>query len=147
MGAYKRIAYIVGTILPLFGLVITYYGFQALNELKSLDANGVKVEGVVVEKKKNGIYRSPYVKFATLEGDSITFLSEFEINQDMYSYPVGKKVTVIYDKNDPQNARIDAFMERNFLHLFLIGFGVFLVLLGLFIRYYFLKKARKAAGK
>lgn len=142
MNAYKNASY-VGFVIMIFGLIIAGYGFSFLLELRNLDSNGVKVKGTVVDINENAIYRSPYVKFTTSEGREITFLSELEVNKDMFSYYVGQEVNVIYNKENPTDAKIDAFWERNFPQLFLGCFGVVLLFIGFLIRRIMLGKAKR----
>lgn len=142
MNAYK-IASNVGFVLSIFGIIIAVYGFSFLLELNQLDANGVVVKGTVFQIEEKAIYRSPWVKFKTLEGKEYMFLSELEQNKDLFPYVIGQEVEVIYNKNNPREARINAFWERNFAQIFLGIFGVFLVFFGFFVRWQFLRKAKK----
>jgi len=142
MNAYKNASY-VGFVLSILGTVVAVYGFSFLLKLEDLDANGVVVKGTVTQIEEKAIYRSPWVKFKTVEGKEYTFLSELEQNKDLFPYVVGQEVEVIYHKDDPRNARINAFWERNFGQIFLGIFGVFLMLFGLFVRWRFLQKAKK----
>jgi hypothetical protein len=142
MNAYKNAAY-VGFVLSIFGVVITVYGFSFLLKLNELDANGVIVKGTVFQIEEKAIYRSPWVKFKTLEGKEYMFLSELEQNKDLFPYVIGQEVEVIYNKNNPQDGRINAFWERNFGQIFLGIFGIFLIFFGFFVRWQFLRKAKK----
>lgn len=140
MNAYKNVSY-VGFVILFFGLIISAYGFSFLLIQHDLEANAVRVTGTVFDINKKAIYRSPWVKFKTLEGQEIKFLSQLEVNVDLFNYTIGQEVAVIYHKDNPNQAKIDAFWESNFEQLFLGCFGVFLILLGFFMRRYFLKKA------
>jgi len=140
MNAYKNVSF-VGFVIFFFGIVLAVYGFSFLSELNDLEENAVRVKGTVTELNEKAIYRSPFVKFTTEDGQEIQFLSKFEYNVDFAMYEVGQTVDVIYDKNDPNNARIDAFWEKHFPQMFLGIFGAFLMLLGWFLRRHFLKKA------
>ncbi len=140
MNAYRNVSF-VGFVIMGFGIIISIYGFSFLQTQNDLEDNGVRVKGTVFDINEKAIYRSPFVKFTTLEGEEIQFLSELEVNVDMFPYTIGQEVDVIYHKDNPNNAKIDAFWENNFAQLFLGGFGVFLILLGWFIRRHFLKKA------
>jgi hypothetical protein len=141
MNAYKNVSF-VGIVLFIFGIVIAIYGFQFLLEKNELEKNGVIVKGKVIDINKKDIYRSPFVRFKTLDNKTITFLSRLEVNMDFFKYEINQEVEVIYDKNNPNNAQINAFWEKNMPQLFLGCFGVLLMLLGIFIRKRFLKKAR-----
>ncbi len=142
MNPYKSVSF-VGIVIMLFGIIITIYGFSFLAEDNELEENGVIVNGEVVDINKKAIYRSPFVKFTTKEGETITFLSKLEVNVDFFDYTIGQEVEVIYNKDNPKQAEINDFWERNVAQVYLASFGFFLMLLGLFIRRRFLKKARK----
>ncbi|MEO1652833.1 MAG: DUF3592 domain-containing protein [Bacteroidota bacterium] len=69
-------------------------------------------------------------------------MSELEQNVDFFAYEIGQEVDVIYHKDNPKQAKIDAFWESNFEPIFLGIVGLFLLVFGLFIRWLFLRKAR-----
>lgn len=144
MNAYRNASY-VGFVLSILGTVIAVYGFSFLLKMKELDENGATAKGKVIKIDSNAIYRSPWVTFKTAEGKEYTFLSELMQNKDLFSYSVGQEVEVIYDKRNPRNAKINAFWERNFPQIFLGIFGVFMMFFGLFVRWQFLRKAKKYA--
>ena len=142
MNPYKNISY-VGFVIMIFGLVVSAYGFSFLQTQNELEDNAVRVKGTVVDINEKAIYRSPFVKFTTVEGKEIQFLSELEVNVDLFQYVVGQEVDVIYHEDDPYQAKIDAFWENNFAQIFLAGFGLFLLLFGYFMRRRFVRKARE----
>lgn len=142
MNAYKNASY-VGFVILILGTIVAIYGFSFLLKQNELEANAVRVKGTVFDINEKAIYRSPWVKFNTLEGKEITFLSQLEVNVDLFPYTIGQEVDVIYHKDNPNQAKIDAFWEGNFEQLFLGVFGVFLMCLGLFLRWMFLRKAKK----
>jgi len=143
MNAYKNASY-VGFVIMIFGVIISVYGFSFLLKQNNLVANGITVKGKVVEMGTNGpMYVHPIVTFKTQEGEELTFKSELDLNMDITPYYVGKEVNVIYNKDNPQEAKIDNFLEANFAQIFLGVFGVFLVILGLFLRWNFLRLAKK----
>jgi len=141
MNPYRLISIIPPLVLTIFGLVLCYYGFMTQQDNSQLDAFGVRVKGTVVDINEKGIYRSPFVEFQTLDGKKITFLSKLEVNQDMFNYEIGQEVDVIYPKDNPQSAVIDAFVERNFVQLFVGILGIVLLLIAYFINRHFSKKA------
>ncbi len=140
---YRRMAIIISTVLSVFAFVIMYFGWKFYSEAQALEKNGIITTGEVVDIRKNGIYRSPYIKFTTREGEEITFLSELEVAKDFYKYPVGVKVEILYDKENPYNAVINKELEKNFLHYFLFGFGILLLLVAFGTNRYYSAKARK----
>lgn len=144
MNAYKTASY-VGFVIFLFGIIIAIYGFSFLLKQNDLEANGVIVKGTIFEIEHKAIYRSPWVRFKTLEGQEVVFKSELEQNVDIFPYVIGQEVAVIYHKDHPKQAKINAFWESNFEQIFLGIVGVFLLIFGAFIRWLFLRKARKYA--
>lgn len=142
MNAYKSASF-VGIVIFLFGIIIAIYGFSFLLEQNELEKNGIIVKGKVVDINKKAIYRSPFVRFKTKDGQTITFLSKLEVNVDLFKYKIGQEVEVIYHKDNPKQAEINAFWERNVAQLYLGCFGVFLMLFGWFLRKRFLKKAKQ----
>ncbi|WP_051633026.1 DUF3592 domain-containing protein [Thermonema rossianum] len=141
MNAYRRVSF-VGIVLMFMGAGLMFWGAQALLQARALNSGGIRTQGTVVDIYENGIYRSPAVEFYTQSGEKITFRSDLEVNQDMFKYSIGDKVPVIYNPDNPAEAQIDAFWERNFLHLFLLLLGGIIALIGWLVRRNFLKKAR-----
>ena len=128
MNAYKNVSY-VGFVIFFFGIVLTVYGFSFLLKQQELEANSVSVKGTVVEMGTNGpMYVHPIVRFSTVEGEEITFRSEMDLSTDLNTYYVGQEVDVIYHKDDPYQAKINAFLENNFVQIYLGCFGLFLML-------------------
>lgn len=152
MNAFKTASY-VGFIIALFGIAVAVYGFRFLLERNDLQKNGVKVKGTVIQINQNGpMYRMPVVEYMTQDKKKVRFESRLQINHLMFTYVVGQQVDVLYHKDNPLNlgkekkAEIDAFWEQNMPQIFLGSFGLFLILFGLFIRWLFLRKARKYAA-
>jgi hypothetical protein len=142
MNAYKT-ASNVGIVIAFFGLAIMFYGFRFLLERNDLQKNGIQVKGKVIEIAQNGpMYRMPVVEFKTLEGKYHRFESRLQINHLMFKYFVGQEVTVIYHKNNFRNSEIDAFWEQNFPQIFLGCFGILVLIIGIFIRWFLLRKSR-----
>lgn len=142
MNAYKNVSY-VGFVIFFFGILITCYGFSFLLTQQNLEANAISVKGTVVDINEKAIYRSPFVKFTTLEGKEITFLAQLEVNVDFFDYTIGQEVDVIYHEDNPNQAKIDTFWQNNFEQVFLGGFGLFLMLFGFIMRKIFLGKAKR----
>ena len=124
MSAYKRASF-VGIVLFLIGIGLSIYGGSFYLKQQDLENNGVRVKGTVVDIGKKAIYRFAFVKFKTTDGQEITFKNE------------------LYHKDDPKNAKIDDFWNANFLPIYLGIVGGFLVVFGLFLRWHFLRKARR----
>ena len=143
MNAYRNASY-VGFVIMIFGAIITVYGFSFLLNQQELEANAVRVKGTVIELSSNGpMYLAPVVKFKTNEGREITFRSELDLNKSLNPYSVGQEVNVIYHKDNPTKAKIDAFWEANFGQIFLGIFGLIVMLVGLIIRWSLMRKSRR----
>jgi hypothetical protein len=145
MNPYKSISY-VGFVIMALGTVVTVYGFSFLLTQQELESNAVRVKGTVYDINEKAIYRSPFVKFNTLEGEEFQFLSELEVNVDFFDYTIGQEVDVIYHKDDPNQAKIDSFWQNNFAQVFLGALGVFVFLFGFFMRMIFSRKAKRYAS-
>ena len=146
MNAYKNASF-AGIVILIAGIVITIYGFSFVLAQNDLEANGVIVKGTVIDIARKDFYRSPVVRFTTLEGETYTFRSELDVAKDLFTYEINQEVEVIYHKDDPTNAKINAFWEGNVAQLYLGILGIFLVLFGFFFRLGMLKKARKYAAR
>ena len=142
MNAYKNASY-VGFVIMFFGIIITLYGLSWLADDLDLEKNGINVKGKVIEINQKDFYRSPFVRFKTQAGETVIFLSKLDVNVDLFQYKVGQTVEVIYHKDNPKNAEINAFWERNAAQLYLGILGPVLLLIGFFIRKIFLKKSQK----
>ena len=130
----------IGTMICLFGIVIAIYGFSFLLQTNELQSNGIKVKGTVIEIAEKAIYRSPIVRFKTAEGKTINFKSRLEVNKDLFKYKIGQEVEVIYNRNNPADAEINAFWEQNMPQIYPGAFGLFLLILGFFL---FMKGRKK----
>ena len=101
------------------------------------------VKGKVVDINHKDFYRAPFVEFTTLEGEKITFLSPLDVNVDMFQYEIGQEVEVIYNKDNPKHAQINAFWERNTAQMYLGFLGIFLMIFGLLFRRGMKRKAKR----
>jgi len=142
MNAYKNASF-VGIVIFIAGIIVTIYGFSFLLKQNELEANGIIVKGTVIDIAKKDFYRSPVVQFKTKDNQTYTFRSELDVNKDLFTYAIGDKVDVIYHKDDPGNAKINAFWESNVAQMYLGILGVFLMIFGFFLRLGLMKKARK----
>ena len=139
--ALKTVSIIPTIFLIIAGIGLIYWGFNKYKEKQALDIMGKTAQGTVVDIYKNGIYNSPVVEFYTEDGTKMLFKSELETAKRKYK--IGDKVEVIYNPADPTEAEINKFAERNFLHLFLMGVGALLIIVGIGIRFYFSNKAKE----
>lgn len=97
----------------LIGLVLMLAPFVLLTSFlayKSLwfQVAAMRSEGLVIEIKQDGV-PSLIVEYKTPQGKSFTTRSDGSSGYE--NYRVGDRVTVFYDAEDPENARIDLFLE------------------------------------
>jgi hypothetical protein len=130
-------------VLFILGGIVAAYGYTFWQKTQDLKKNGIKVTGTVYEIGSKAIYRFPFVKFKTKEGEEIMFKSELEVNVDLFQYKVGQQVEVIYHKDNPRNARIDGFWEHNTAEMYLALLGAIVMVVGLIVRLTFARKARR----
>ena len=72
---------------------------------------------------------SPEVSFTDSAGQTITFTSN--ISSSMPTYHVGQKVSVLYNKNNSQDAKINTFFQLWFVTIIMSFLGVVFFLVGL----------------
>jgi hypothetical protein len=125
-------------ILIAVSIFYVAYGAYSLGTTLLLFKNAKKTSGIVVELKtaaSNNRKRStrrveyiPVVEFATAEGTRVTYTSNVTVN-NMAVYPVGTNVPILYQKDNPENARIDSF-SQTWAGTFLLPIGLFLFMAG-----------------
>lgn len=100
---------------------------------RAFEANAVATEGVVVElvesRSDDSITYRPVVTFTTDEGTRVTFTSRAGSNPPVYS--LGDPVEVLFDPDNPQNARLDGFFEAMGAWLIFGGIGALFLVGGL----------------
>lgn len=75
---------------------------------------------------------SPRIEFTTLTGKNIIFTNKLSSSTTAGTTTradtaLGSEVAILYDKNDPHNARIDSLMNRWFLPFICTFFGLCLL--------------------
>lgn len=100
---YFFITLLVGAIL----LVVV--GKAKDQEMEWFRKNGIRVQGTVVRNTLSwgrvSVTR-PVVRFTTENGETIEFLDENGLALAVPRFSVGQKITLIYEKSNPQNFRI-----------------------------------------
>ena len=125
------------TVFMSIGAALIGFGCLLQWERSQLLATGQRVNGVLVgleklerdpEKNRSDKAVVPIVRFTTGAGQEVTVRGStwqrFQAN-----YQAGDTVAVIYDPAQPQNARMDTFVEIWFapLMLWLVGGGAVLI--------------------
>ncbi|GGS82768.1 hypothetical protein GCM10010156_46800 [Planobispora rosea] len=118
-----------------FGVVFTGIGVRVLTVGQRLRRSGVRVPGFVVGLRwsggDNGVYY-PTLQFQTAQG----FMVQTESDLGSNPSPVrpGQQVTVVYDPERPQRARLDGAGGRGVLHSVLfLTFGVIVLVVSLVV--------------
>lgn len=98
---------------------------------------GERTEGTVVgtektKDKEGDICFFPVFEFKAVDGKSYTVKSTLGSNPSPHA--VGKKVKIVYDRDAPNRAHIDAFKEMWLGPLILLVMGILFVWLGLYGR-------------
>ncbi|WP_026999711.1 DUF3592 domain-containing protein [Eisenibacter elegans] len=141
MGGYKKASF-VGIAIVILGGAVLGYGLWFLVQQINLEAGGELTTGQVFEIEHKAIYQSPWVRFITKEGQEVVFKSELAQNVDIFPYSIGQEVTVIYNPQNPQQAKMYAFWERHFEPVFLSIVGLFMLFFGFFYAGFFCEKPK-----
>lgn len=130
------------------GLGLSACGVVLLLQRRAIIARSRLAEGTVVELQRwraegeyvrtrteegsrvqpKYLYR-PVVQFTTNRGRRVRFVAGVAMRPAPYQ--IGMRVPVLYEPGNPQQARINRFIDLWFYVLLLIGFGVFFVVMGL----------------
>ena len=100
-------------LFPLIGILLLALSFFFEQKTTAFIAKAVKADGVVSDMVRSYSNRSysyaPVVRFVARDGKKIEFKSSVSSNPP--SYRIGQKVTVFYDPENPQTAKINSFMS------------------------------------
>lgn len=137
MNKAKRIILAIGL------LFIIISGLTAYNKYTFLQS-AVKTIGVITDyrieikeensgkRKKQTRYYYPIFEFKDNQNRLIQEKSNVGTGGSM-PYPVGHKIEIVYEKENPQNASINDFSSNWFLTLILGAFSIVFFLIGFFI--------------
>jgi hypothetical protein len=130
-------------LLAAFGSILFGVGALAMSLWTGIHSwrlihHGGRTTGSIVEmhrgdRESDNLSAAPRFRFRDAAGLEHTVLSNF------YHYPpahrVGDSVKVVYDRSDPENARIDSFAYLWFAPVFTAGFGALFLPIGLLLFY------------
>ncbi|NTW22371.1 DUF3592 domain-containing protein [Candidatus Falkowbacteria bacterium] len=132
-----------GLLVFMVGVIVFWsFSLPELRETINLNKIGKKVEGKVIgfdarmsKSTSNRNNASPstmsyYTKVSFVDGigNERVFVSKSGLSDPPYA--VGDKVVVLYDSDNPQNARIDSFWDNWFASVFLIVFSLIFGVVG-----------------
>jgi hypothetical protein len=109
-------------------------GFTVKNIISFLD-NSIKTEGNVINiiqsRSSDGgnLMYSPEVSFVDAKGQTITFGSN--TSSSVSTYKIGEKVSVLYRKDNSQDAKINTFFQIWFGSIMVVFLGGIFFLIGL----------------
>lgn len=137
--------FITGVIFLLIGLGVLVGDFFMVSGNLSFLNNSLKADGNVVRivqsrSSDNGNFMySPEISFTDALGQTITFDSN--ISSSVSTYQVGEKVSVLYNKNNPQDAKINTFFQLWFGPILMTFLGAIFFIVGLLTLVFQAKKA------
>lgn len=117
---------IIGIVFPLVGLLLAAIALFIFVRTRLFIGRSQEVKGTVVRmvysSGSDGGGYAPIFRFKTIEGTMI------EVGDNLHSNPPqfreGQVVDVLYDPQNPQNARIKKWMNLYFVPLLLGGMGL-----------------------
>lgn len=135
----KHVALIVGIIFFFVGVVILTGDFFVTNGvvsfLKSSIISEGKVTDIVKSRSDKGQYMySPEVSFTDPDGKVFSFTSNLSTNSP--NYTVGETVSILYNKSNHQDAKINTFFQLWFGTMILSILGIVFFVIGLSILIY-----------
>ncbi len=125
-------------LFMLIGVAIVYAGIYVYNDIQSVRKNGTKTEGVILRYERRGtetinmknMFVVPIIRFQTQKGKTVIAEGKADNTSVLQNICAsGKRVEVIYDPLNPNNAVINTFAELWFVPLlaWIIGAGFILV--------------------
>jgi hypothetical protein len=134
----------VGVFFSCVGLALAAVGSWLFFEARRFARGAAQAPGVVValhaRKSRMRMRRwrwhhlSQYIYFPVVRyrpGDGAEIVSESTTGSNPTPYRVGSQVTVLYDPNNPSRVRVDSFLSRTAVPLFVASMGAAFAVLGL----------------
>ncbi|WP_306733966.1 DUF3592 domain-containing protein [Marimonas arenosa] len=152
-GSKTKTIAIVGSSLAGFGLLFTVIGVFMLYQATQFAAVAVTTTGTVVDIEIDRSFDSE------TGSESVTYRPTFEYSavdgvkrnaktvaaSSSYDYPIGARVQILYNPDDPQTVRVSGFWSVYLLPIVFVAVGVLLIGLG-FIVVRFLRNAGDSDG-
>jgi len=134
----KIVTFVLAILAFLFGVGCIVFGIKFYFDNKKFSDNAVNVEGIVtnikykIGKNSTKIF-APEVEFKAVDGNQYTFVAETFSVESKNIYKVGQKIEVLYEDNNPQNAKINSFKELWFLAIWLLAIGLSCIVFGSYL--------------
>lgn len=87
-----------------------------------------EVIGHATHKSEGTTMYTPVIRYVARDGQSYEYTSS--VSSSSPSYNVGEKVDIFYRESDPQNPKIDSFLQLYFAELIIAIFGAIFFLIG-----------------
>jgi hypothetical protein len=134
-------------IIPLvFGVISILVSSKLVDKRKKIIQNGIEVEGIIFDYEtsystlnsvNNSLIQCPIIRFVTKEGLWITKQSDIGF---AFRFKKNKKVTVVYDQNNPEDFIWKTSFDLNKLVYLFLYAGIILLLVGIWLGYKYLTK-------
>jgi hypothetical protein len=117
---------IIGIVFPLVGGLLFAIGLFLFIRTRIFLGKAQEVQGTVIEmiwssSSDGGGGYSPKYQFRTISGQMITVQDSLSSSPPMFQ--VGQTIDVLYDPENPQDARIKKFWSLYFVSILLCGMG------------------------
>jgi hypothetical protein len=143
MFAY-RLMVIAGRVLLTLGLCCGLLGFWLAWQTQEFLRDSFRASGEVVSyrevKDKDETRFRPKLRFSTADGSIVSFEGQMATTTERFK--IGEKVPVVYNRADPQKARVALFTDNWLGATLALGIGLLAALGGIFIR----KAAKRELG-
>lgn len=117
---------IIGIVFPLVGFLLAAIAAFIFIRTRLFIGRSQEVKGTVIRmvysSSSDGGGYSPVFRFKTIEGTSVEVVDNLQTNPPQFKE--GQEVDVLYDPQNPQNARIKKWMNLYFVPLLLGGLGM-----------------------
>jgi len=129
---------IISVILIPLGAGILYLGIKGILNTRTFLRNAVETKGEVIEIEENistnsdnetSIFYYPIVRFRDTKNKAVTFKSKIGRGSPN-SFKRGQALTILYDRQQPNSAKIKSFTEIWMGTLILMGLGTAIIILG-----------------
>lgn len=127
---------VIGIVFPLIGglfILLALFLFVRTRIFlgKAQETKGTVIEMISKRGSKGGTSYSPVYEFRTITGQMIKVEDSLSTNPPMFQ--VGQKIDVLYEPENPQNARIKRCMSLYFMPALFafLGFTFFIIGVGM----------------
>ena len=104
---------VIGFVLMGVGVLFLLIGLRLFMRILRFLARSVTTQATVVDidvTDSDGLSYSPVLRFTTADGRSVQFVHQY--GHDEVRWEIGELMRVVYDPDDPDDARLDTFAGR-----------------------------------